>query len=47
MSIKSKFLFILTGDDKHCKTTLQKYLIDKICEKGWYDTLTLKVKFKR
>lgn len=31
MTIKSKQLFILIGDDKTGKTTLQKLLIEKIC----------------
>ena len=31
MTIKSKFIFILIGDDKSGKTTIQKLLIDKIC----------------
>ena len=31
MTIKSKSLFILIGDDKTGKTTLQKLLIEKLC----------------
>lgn len=46
MSIKSKLLFILIGDDKHGKTTLQKYLIEKICEVGWYEKLPTKCTLK-
>ena|ERR1035437_479020 len=35
MSIKSKQLFILIGDDRTGKTTLQKLLIEKICGHGY------------
>lgn len=38
MTIKSKQLFIIIGDDKTGKTTLQKLLIDRVCGYG-YDRL--------
>jgi len=38
MTIKSKQLFIIIGDDKTGKTTLQKLLIDRLCGFG-YDRL--------
>lgn len=39
MTIKSKMLFVLLGDDRTGKTTLQKLLIDKITASGWYEKL--------
>jgi hypothetical protein len=38
MTLKSKQLFILIGDDRTGKTTLQKLLIDRVCGFG-YDRL--------
>lgn len=38
MTIKSKQLFIILGDDKTGKTSIQKLLIDRICGHG-YDRL--------
>ncbi len=35
MTIKSKQLFIIIGDDKTGKTTLQKLLIDRLCGYGY------------
>lgn len=35
MTIKSKQLFIIIGDDRTGKTTLQKLLIDRICGFGY------------
>jgi hypothetical protein len=44
MTIKSKQLFILIGDDKTGKTTLQKLLIERVC--GYvYATLPVNKKF--
>ncbi len=39
MVVKSKTLFVLIGDDQTGKTTLQKILIDKICQKDYYTRL--------
>jgi hypothetical protein len=39
MPIKAKLLFILLGDDRTGKTTLQKLLIDKICNEQHYERL--------
>ena len=45
MTIKSKQLFILIGDDKSGKTTIQKLLIEKIL--GWrYATLPVNKQFE-
>lgn len=44
MTIKSKMLFILIGDDRTGKTNLQKILIRKICNQG-YDKLPTNLKF--
>lgn len=44
MTIKSKQLFIIIGDDKTGKTTLQKYLIEKICNYD-YDRLPTNLEF--
>jgi hypothetical protein len=46
MTIRSKFLFILIGDDMTGKTTLQKLLIDKICLLGIYDKLKCNLGFE-
>lgn len=45
MLIKPKFLFILIGNDRTGKTSLQKYLIDKLCGLGWYNSLHCNKKF--
>jgi hypothetical protein len=39
MTTKSKMLFVLIGDDRTGKTSLQKLLIDKICKEDHYDRL--------
>ncbi len=39
MTIKAKLLFILIGDNATGKTTIQKMLIEKITDKGWYEKL--------
>lgn len=44
MTIKSKQLYILLGNDRTGKTTLQKLLIDKICGHG-YDRLPTNLLF--
>lgn len=44
MTIKSKQLFIFIGDDNTGKTTLQKKLIEKICDE-YYDRLPTNLKF--
>lgn len=44
MTIKSKQLFIILGDDKTGKTTLQKNLIDQLCGFG-YDRLPVNRRF--
>ncbi|MFP5042920.1 hypothetical protein [Parasediminibacterium sp. JCM 36343] len=44
MTIKSKQLFILIGDDMTGKTTLQKLLIEKICGQT-YDRLPTNLRF--
>ena len=44
MTIKAKQLFIIIGDDRTGKTTLQKLLIDHICGFG-YDRLPVNRKF--
>jgi hypothetical protein len=44
MTIKSKQLFIIIGDDKTGKTTLQKLLIDRLCGFG-YDRLPVNKQF--
>jgi hypothetical protein len=44
MTIKSKQLFILIGDDRTGKTTLQKLLIEKICNQ-FYDRLPTNLRF--
>jgi len=44
MIIKSKLLFVLIGNDKTGKTTLQKLLIEKMCGFG-YDKLPTNKKF--
>jgi hypothetical protein len=45
MMIKSKQLFILIGDDRTGKTTLQKNLIEKICKTS-YDRLPTNLEFE-
>ena len=45
MVIKSKMLFVLIGDDKTGKTTLQKLLIEKLTDKGWYEKLPTNQKY--
>jgi hypothetical protein len=44
MTIKSKELFILIGDDQTGKTTFQKLLIEKIC-RNTYDRLPTNLRF--
>jgi hypothetical protein len=44
MTIKSKTLFVLLGDDRTGKTTLQKLLIEKICLHS-YDRLPVNLIF--
>lgn len=44
MTIKSKQLFIIIGDDRTGKTTLQKLLIDRICGFG-YERLPVNRRF--
>lgn len=44
MTIKAKLLFILIGDDKTGKTTLQKLLIEKLCSRV-YDRLPTNLRF--
>ncbi len=45
MTIKSKQLFILIGDDRTGKTTLQKFLIDRLCGLN-YERLPVNELFK-
>ncbi len=45
MSLKSKELFILIGDDCTGKTTFQKRLISKLTDKGDYARLDTNLKF--
>lgn len=45
MTIKSKQLFILIGNDRTGKTTLQKMLIEKLCGFG-YDRLPVNSQFE-
>ena len=44
MTIKSRHLFILIGDDRTGKTTLQKLLIEKICGQT-YERLPTNLRF--
>lgn len=44
MTVQSKLLFILIGDDKTGKTNLQKYLIKELCNQS-YDKLPVNVSF--
>ena len=44
MTIKSKILFVLIGDDKTGKTTLQKLLIEKLAN-HFYDRLPVNLAF--
>lgn len=44
MTIKAKQLFILLGDDRTGKTTIQKLLIERLCGHG-YDRLPVNLKF--
>jgi hypothetical protein len=39
MTIKSKMMFVLLGDDRTGKTTIQKLIIEKITSQGWYEKL--------
>ncbi|WP_285655477.1 hypothetical protein [Allomuricauda sp. NBRC 101325] len=44
MTIKTKMLFILIGDDRTGKTTLQKLLIEKLCSHS-YGRLPVNIEF--
>lgn len=44
MTVKTKLLFILIGDDRTGKTTLQKLLIEKLCNHS-YDRLPVNIEF--
>ena len=45
VNIKAKMMFVLVGDDMTGKTTLQKMLIERLTDRGWYDSLKTNLLF--